>query len=421
MKKLSTVVLTSILAVVLLFNFVGCEKLKISNLKANHHLKKANDHYRKDKFKKAIEEYETALEYNPKLAQTYFYVGTAYALLFKPGKDTEKNKVYGDEALKYLLKAKEVEPEKNQEKVILALGDIYDKMENFEEAEKYYLQILERAPDRPDTYYILADFYSKYGKFMEAEGMYEKRIQLDPENPDGYFYYANFLQNRRKFDMALKYHQKRINAMVDPEIEKIQMEVDKLGQTLDQIGKIQDFMEQLKKNRRVDKEEKDRLLAEKTEQLAQLGNPEELKKQMDEKTEALKAKYDQMDEIIKGLPEEKIKAVSRAYYTIGVVCWNKSYQTQTDMMGAEERLLYVKKGFEALNKATDLDLDFADPWAYKRLLYLEQIKAEPLKRDEYMRKHEEMGEKFLKLRKKQIQREEYMRQLEEVGREGGEE
>lgn len=420
MKKVLTVALTCLLTVILLFSFVGCEKLKISNLKANQHLKKANDHYRKDKFKKAIEEYEAALEYNPKLKKVYFYVGTAYALLFKPGKDTEKNKEYGDKALEYLLKAQEVESEANQEKVILALGDIYDKMENYEEAEKYYLKILERAPDRPDSYYILADFYSKYGKFMEAEGMYEKRIQLNPEEPDGYYYYANFLQNRRKFDMALKYHQKRINVMVNPEIERIQLEVDKLGQTLDQIQKINDFVEQLKKNRRIDNEEKERLLAEKAKQIEELGNEEDLKKQMDGKTAQLEAEYNQMDEVLKGLPEEKVKAVSKAYYTIGVVCWNRSYQTATDMMGAEERLMYIKRGFESLNKATDLDPDFPDPWAYKRLLYLEQVKAEPLKRDELLARHEEMGEKFLRLRKKQIQREEYMRQLEEVGREGGE-
>ena len=287
MKKISTTALICVLFLVFLMSFTGCEKLKIDNLKANHHLQKANDHYTKEKFKKAIEEYETALQYNPKLEFVYFYLGTANALMFKPGKESDTNKEYGENALKYLLKAKEVEPEENQVKVTLSLGDIYDKMDNFEEAEKYYLQILEKAPDKADTYYILADFYSKYGKLMEAESMYEKRIQLNPADPSGYFFYANFLGNRRKFDDAIKYHQKRIHAMVDPEIEIVQSEIDKRVAVVENIEKIQKFMETVRKNKRVDKAEKERLLDEKTKQLEELGNLEELNAQIAEKNAIL--------------------------------------------------------------------------------------------------------------------------------------
>lgn len=417
MKKISTTALICVLFLVFLMSFTGCEKLKIDNLRANHHLQKANDHYTKEKFKKAIEEYETALQYNPKLEFVYFYLGTANALMYKPGKESDRNKEYGDNALKYLLKAKEVEPEENQVKVILSLGDIYDKMGNFEEAEKYYLQILEDAPDKADTYYILADFYSKYGKLAEAEMMYEKRIQLNPDDPSGYFYYANFLGNRRKFDESIKYHQKRIHAMVDPEIEKVQSEIDKLTGTVENIEKIQKFMETVKKNRRVDKAEKERILAEKTKQIEELGNIDELKAQIEEKTTALNAKLEKLDEIMMAFPEEKRKVLARANYTIGVVCWNKCYQTGPDMMAPQERLMIADMGFKFLERAGKLDPEYPDPWAYVKLLYLEKIKAEPLKREEYMAKGDEAGAKFLKLRKKLMEHEAYMRQLESVGQE----
>ncbi len=415
MKKISTTALICVLFLVFLISFTGCEKLKIDNLRANHHLQKANDNYTKEKFKKAIEEYEIALQYNPKLEFVYFYLGTANALMYKPGKEGDRNKEYGDDALKYLLKAKEVEPEENQVKVTLALGDIYDKMENFEESEKYYLQILEKAPEKADTYYILADFYSKFGKLAEAESMYEKRIQLNPEDPSGYFYYANFLGNRRKFDESIKFHQKRINTMVDPEIEKVQSEVDKLVQVVENIDKIQKFMETVKKNTRVDKAEKERILEEKTKQLEELGNLEELNAQIEEKNAILKEKADKMEEVIMAFPDEKKKELARAYYTSGVVCWNKSYQTGPNMMAAAERIAIVDKGFQYLEMAGKLDAEFADPWAYMKLLYLEKIKAEPLKREEYMAKGDEVGEKFIKLRKKQVEHDAYMRQLENVG------
>jgi tetratricopeptide (TPR) repeat protein len=398
-------------------SFTGCEKLKIDNLRANHHLQKANDHYTKEKFKKAIEEYETALQYNPKLEFVYFYLGTANALMYKPGKDTERNKDYGDNALKYLLKAKEVEPEENQVKVTLSLGDIYDKMENFEEAEKYYLQILNEAPDKADTYYILADFYSKYGKLMEAESMYEKRIALNPDDPSGYFFYANFLGNRRKFDEAIKYHEKRIHTMVDPEIERVQSEVDKLTATVENIEKIQKFMETVKKNRRVDKAEKERILTEKTKQIEELGNLEELNAQIEEKTAIVNGKLEKIEEVMLAFEEDKRKVLARANYTIGVVCWNKSYQTGPNMMAPEERLAVADLGFKFLGRATKLDVDYPDPWAYMKLLYLEKVKAEPLKREEYMASGDEAGAKFLKLRKKLMEHEAYMRQLEQVGKE----
>ena len=126
MKKNRTSFIVLIMVVVLMVGFTACEKLKITNLKANHFLRQGNGFYQEEKFKKAVTAYEQALELNPELTHIYFHLATSYASLYKPMKETEINKEYGEKALEYLLKAKEVDPDNIQ--IVHVLGDLYEKM-----------------------------------------------------------------------------------------------------------------------------------------------------------------------------------------------------------------------------------------------------------------------------------------------------
>jgi len=112
MKKILLIVLLLILAAFFITSFSGCEKLKLNNLKANNHLKKANQFYTEEKYKKAINEYQEALELNPGLKVAYFYLGSSYALLYSPSKTTERNKENGKKALGFLVKAREISDKK---------------------------------------------------------------------------------------------------------------------------------------------------------------------------------------------------------------------------------------------------------------------------------------------------------------------
>ena len=323
-----------------------------------------------------------------------------------------KNEEYKQKAIEYLLKAKEVEGE--TERVILALGEIYDKMQNFIEAEKYYLSMMEKLQDSPKTYYTLANFYSKYGRNDRSELMYEKRIELNPKDPEGYLYYATFLHNLRKWDKAIEYHEKRITCQIDPDILILRSEVDKLQNDIDVIKRITEFIENLKKNKKVDEAEKNRIIEEKTAQLAQIGDVEELNVQLEEKSTELETKTNSLNDKLDNMSKEDKQKISESYYTLGVVCWNKSYQTKADFMAPQERLAVVEKGLEALTKATEILPNNPDPWVYMSLLYRQKIIAEPLKRDEYLLKAKELADKFTELRDKKIKREEYMKQLEKM-------
>jgi tetratricopeptide (TPR) repeat protein len=133
MKKLLSVILSVFLTSFIVISFSGCDQLKISNLKANKHFKLANKYFTDEKYKKAIIEYEEALKMNPDLKAAFYYLGSSYVSVYKPGDESEKNKEIGKKATEYLQRALEQSPDNKD--IIQALGDINDKMRNFEQAE----------------------------------------------------------------------------------------------------------------------------------------------------------------------------------------------------------------------------------------------------------------------------------------------
>ncbi|HDP94211.1 MAG TPA: tetratricopeptide repeat protein [Candidatus Aminicenantes bacterium] len=416
MRKTSILLLIGMFAalLVLSFSFTGCENLKLDNLKANDHLNKGNKYYRDEKFAKAVKEYEQALELNPKLELIYFHVGTAYASLYRPGRGTDRNEEYAQEAVEYLQKALENDPENEQ--IYLALGDIFDKMENAEEAEKYYLRILENEPDNPKSYYILADFYSKYDQEDKSGEMFKKRIALDPKDPEGYLYYANYLQNKRKWYEAMDAFESMIIAMTAPEIQMERLEIQELERKVSDIEKIEEYLDKhVRKNRTISADARKQMIEEKEQQIREIGDKEALEKALAEKREAVNAKLEGLKEIQDQMPGEKKTKLSEAYYSLGVVCWFKSFQTPIDMMSAQERRNVLDRGFQALERSVELNPTYAEPWAYSNLLWREMIKVEPLKREEFTAKAQEDVEKFQRLRQRQLAMEEKMKKLEQLG------
>lgn len=224
-RKVTYTTLLVLLALSVAFVSSSCEKLKVNKLQANFYFSKANHQFSDGRFRLAIEEYERALEYNPELIEAYRFLGESYKSLYKPTVEDERNLEIAQKAIDALNKALEIEPENKE--LIHSLGDMYDKMRDFEEAEKLYLMILDMEPTNMSNYYVVAEFYKRYsggseedaekveGKtpFEKAEEMYLRRIELDPENEQGYSYIAQFyggLTPLPDWDMANYYHEKRI-------------------------------------------------------------------------------------------------------------------------------------------------------------------------------------------------------------------
>lgn len=336
--------------------------------------------------------------------------------------------------------------EPKREEVIVALGDLYDKGGIFEKAEEYYQMILEKkkrefdtlkeeAKDSQETteesqkmisekmegvikaYYTLANFYEKNGKTELAEGMYKQRIELDPKDPEGYHYFVGFLQNQRRWEEAITNHEKRLYAMLNPDIIDILHEIDQLQVDTEEVKKANEFIETVKKNRRVSAEEKQRLIVEAEGRIEGKLPVDEAEKKLEELKQDLEKKVKRAEAIADTLDEDEKQKVAETYYSIGNVCWNWSYQTPADFMSPELRKPIIEKGLASLDKATKLTPDYADPYAYMGLLWREMIKVDPLKREQFIKKNEEYNKKFTDIYKRKKRQEEYKKQLEEMGQE----
>ncbi len=232
-RKNTNTFLMLLLVLTVIFAFTSCGKLKVSNLRANYYFNRANALFSDGKYRPAIDEYERALIYNPDLVEAFRFLGECYKSLYKPGVDSPDNIEKKDKALDALKKAYEIDP--GNKEIIYSLGDMYDRLRDFEEAEKMYLKIIEMEPTKMENYYVVAQFYTKYagitetemgdgGKtpFQKAEEMYMRRIEVDPEDPKGYAYIAQFYDNLQpipEFDKANEFHM--IRAKQDPDNAEI--------------------------------------------------------------------------------------------------------------------------------------------------------------------------------------------------------
>jgi len=229
-RKWMNTSLVILLILAIMFVSTSCEKISYGKLRANYHFSRANHQFRDSHFRDAIEEYELALQYNPDLIDPYRFLVESYKSLYKPAVETERNKEVEAKALEALNRAYEVDP--SNKEIIYSLGDMYDKIRDFEQAEALYMKILELDPTNMGNYYVVAEFYKRYAggddegeieegvktPFEKAEEMYLRRIETDPDNEQGYAYIAQFYEGITpvpEFDLASEYHQRRID--IDPE------------------------------------------------------------------------------------------------------------------------------------------------------------------------------------------------------------
>jgi tetratricopeptide (TPR) repeat protein len=214
MSRRNITFILPILIVAVIIFAPSCKKLNVNQLKANHHFSKANNHFTESQYRLAIEEYEKALEFNPELTLAYRFLGESYKNQYKAGDESPENMERADKAIENLNMALDKEPTNIQ--IVHSLGDMYDRMQRFEDAEKMFLKVLELDPTNMENYYVVAGFYNRYAGEdddirLKAEDMYLRRIELDPENHQGYAYAAQFYDNVRPipdFDRAYRMHNK---------------------------------------------------------------------------------------------------------------------------------------------------------------------------------------------------------------------
>jgi len=81
--------------------------------------------------------------------------------------------------------------------------------------------------------------------------------------------------------------------------------------------------------------------------------------------------------VISSMPPEELKLrLSEAFYTLGVTCWQKSYDSSETALSLERRIEVLDKGMTALNSALEVRPGYSDAMAYVNLIYRQYAKYE---------------------------------------------
>jgi tetratricopeptide (TPR) repeat protein len=112
------------------------------------------------------------------------------------------------------------------------------------------------------------------------------------------------------------------------------------------------------------------------------------------------------------LPSATAKTKADVYYTLGVGYWQESYDMNASYVShnksvppdiLEKMKPLDKKAHEFLQKAISVDPNYANAWFYEKLVYIEEMKYDPARKDELTKRAMEMQDKYMAMQKQQQQ------------------
>jgi len=166
--KRSVRLLALIAAALLLVSGVGCDKLR-----ARDQLNKGVKAFKDNKFEEAIEKFNNAVNYDPKLLNARMYLATAYSSQYVPGSDNAENMQVGNQAIeqyKKVIESTDPAPSREQQlNSIKGVAGLYLQMKKFDESRQYYIKATEVDPNDPEPYYSVGviDWTKTYQPRME--------------------------------------------------------------------------------------------------------------------------------------------------------------------------------------------------------------------------------------------------------------
>jgi tetratricopeptide (TPR) repeat protein len=193
--KLRSKSVAGVTALLLMFTFEGCTKLK-----ARDSLNKGVRAFRDAKYETAVEHFKSAVELDPDLLNARLYLATAYAAQYVPGGESPENKELGQEAIKSFEVVLQKDP-KNLGSV-KGIAGIYLQMRQFERAKEYYIKTSELEPKNPEPFYSVGNVnwvlcYDRQNPVsptrkaeLVEEGLryLDKALEIDPTYYNAHFY-----------------------------------------------------------------------------------------------------------------------------------------------------------------------------------------------------------------------------------------
>lgn len=165
---------------------------KVVLSEAARHIQQGRRYFFREDFKKAISEFNKALEVEPDNIEAFSYLGHLYF----SKEDFEK-------AASEFNKVLEVDPDNIE--AIISVGHAYRVLKQYDDAEKYFKLACKKDPDNPRAYNSLSSFYYSKERMPEAVQYYEKGSE--------YHGVGNFKKAAVEYEEAIKLESDYIQAI----------------------------------------------------------------------------------------------------------------------------------------------------------------------------------------------------------------
>ncbi len=152
--------------------------------------KDGNRLYKEENYRRAIEDYQRAVELKPDFAEAHFYLASSQQSLYRPGKEDPENKQRLEAAIQHYEKSLETNkadsPSLKQLRLntLGALTAMYSDppLTNYEKALSYAEQLVRDNPNDTKNLFAMANLYEKFGRVGEAEQTYIKVAEQNPSD-----------------------------------------------------------------------------------------------------------------------------------------------------------------------------------------------------------------------------------------------
>ena len=161
----------------------GCGKY-INMLKARDQLNKGVASFRNAAFQTAIDHFQQAVAFDPKLISARLYLAMSYFQQYVPGGESDENTKMAKQAIAAFEDVLKMDPNNGTALATIAL--IYYNMKDFDKAKEYQKRRLEVEPNDPEPYYWIGvlNWSVCFPRRMQLRKDLKINLPKDPAKPD---------------------------------------------------------------------------------------------------------------------------------------------------------------------------------------------------------------------------------------------
>jgi len=166
---------------VLVLVLAGCDKIK-----SKQEIKKGNEFFKAANYEAALTSYQEALKLDPGEKKIYKNIGLAYMGRYQPGSKHPKDLEFAQKAIQNLDTYVQAFPQDRKAREFLV--SMYLATDRYDDAIKFYEEMLKQDPKDSKAMQSIAQMYFKKGDFDTAVAWLKKRLTVEGNNPEVYYF-----------------------------------------------------------------------------------------------------------------------------------------------------------------------------------------------------------------------------------------